>query len=141
MSLWSKLEPDAPSLGAILFVVALGHLTLFPKVADLDGFYHIGHAAAYVEGSILDTSLPWATQSVIRDHGADLWWGFHVLLTPFTTFEDPDVGIRLAAMMLTLLIGLTIFHVLRRHGVPAAGWWAAAFLIAVPNIFFRYLMV
>ena len=52
----------ALSVGAALFVVAAGHLSLFPKVADLDGFYHIGHAAAYLEGSLFDTSLPWATQ-------------------------------------------------------------------------------
>ena len=137
------MSPRASALpvGAILFVVALGHLTLFPKVADLDGFYHIGHASAYLEGSIFDTTLPWATRSVIRDQGADLWWGFHVVLTPFAMFEDPGVGIRLAAMVLTLLLGLTVYRVLRRHGVPEAGWWAAAFLIAVPNIFFRYLMV
>ena len=144
---WPQAAPrmspraSAPPIGGILFVVALGHLTLFPKVADLDGFYHIGHASAYVEGSIFDTTLPWATRSVIRDQGADLWWGFHVVLTPFAVFEDPGVGVRLAAMILTLLLGLTVYQVLRRHGVPEAAWWAAAFLIAVPNIFFRYLMV
>jgi len=141
VSPWAKLKPTGPAVGAICFVVALGHLTLFPKVADLDGFYHIGHAAAYLEGSVFDTTFPWATQSAIRDEGADLWWGFHVVLTPFAAFEDPAVGMRLAAIMLTLLIGLTVLVVLRRHGVPEAGWWAAAFLIAVPNIFFRYLMV
>jgi hypothetical protein len=129
------------SLGAVLVVVGAGHLSLFPRVADLDGFYHIGHAAAYLEGSVFDTSLPWATQSVIREHAADLWWGFHVLLTPFAVFDEPAVGIRLAAFILTLSLGLTALQVLVRHGVPNAGWWAAGFLVAVPNIFFRYLML
>ena len=129
------------SVSAIIFVAAVGHLTLYPKVADLDAFYHLGHAAAYASGSILDTSFPWATQSVIGQRGADLWWGFHVVLTPFTVFDDVAVGIRVAAGLLTMVLGLAVFRVLGRHGVPGAGWGAALFLIAVPNVFFRYLMV
>ena len=129
------------ALGAVLVVVVAGHLSLFPKIADLDGFYHIGHAKAYLEGSFFDTSLPWATQSVIGDRGADLWWGFHVLIAPFALFDDPAVGIRLAALALTTVLGLTVLTVLNRHEVPGAGWWTAGFLVAVPNLFLRYLMV
>lgn len=134
-------DPERRSLAALLLVVGVGHLSLFPKVADLDGFYHIGHTQAYLEGSFFDTSLPWATQSVIRDAGADLWWGFHVLLAPFALFDDPGVGIRLAAAALTLVLGLAVYRLLARHAVPHAAWWAAGFLVAVPNIFFRFLMV
>jgi len=132
---------SALSVGAIFFVVVLGHLTLFPNVADLDGFYHIGHARAYLEGSIFDPSLPWATRSIIRDLGGDLWWGFHILLLPFAAVGSVASSMRSAAALLTLSLGLTVFAVLRRHGIRDAGWWAALFLIAVPNIFFRYLMV
>jgi hypothetical protein len=134
-------RPSALSVIALLAVVALGHVMLFPRVGDLDGFYHIGHALAYLEGSILDPSLPWATYSIIGDYGADLWWGFHVLLLPFAALGDVAVGLRLAAVALTLGLGFTVFVVLRRHGVPLAGVWAALFLVAVPNIFFRHLMV
>lgn len=134
-------DAERRAIAALLLVVAVGHLTLFPKVADLDGFYHLGHAQAYLEGSFLDTSLPWATQSAIRDAGADLWWGFHVLLAPFALFDDPGVGVRVAAAALTLVLGVGVYRLLGRHGVPGAGWWAAGFLIAVPNVFFRFLMV
>jgi len=72
--------------------VVMVHLSLVPRVADLDSFYHIGHAAAYLDGSIFDTSLPWATQSVIADKGADLWWGFHMVLTPFAALGEPVWG-------------------------------------------------
>ena len=126
---------------AVLFVVVAGHLSLFPRVADLDGFYHVGHAAAYLEGSVLDTSLPWATRSAIGDYGADLWWGFHVLLLPFAAIGDVAWALRLSGATLTLGLGLTVLCVLRRHGVGLPGVWAALFLVAVPNVFFRYLMV
>ena len=42
-------------VGALVAVVLAGHLSLAPKVADLDSFYHLGHAAAYAEGSVLET--------------------------------------------------------------------------------------
>ena len=132
---------SALSVGALVFVIVAGHLSLAPKVADLDSFYHLGHAAAYGEGSIFDTSLPWATQSVIADYEADLWWGFHVVLLPFTAFGDVADGIRVAAVVLTLVLGLSMILIFRRHGVSGAGWWALLFMIAVPNVFYRYLMV
>jgi len=125
----------------MLAVVGFGHLSLIPNVADLDGFYHIGHALAYLEGSIFDPSLPWATRSVIGDVGGDLWWGFHMLLVPFAAIGGVALGMQLAAFSLTALLGVSMLCVLRRHGVEGAGWWAALFLIAVPNIFFRHLMV
>jgi hypothetical protein len=128
-------------LAAIALVIVLGHLTLFPKIADLDGFYHLGHAAAYAEGSPFDTSLPWATQSVIAERGADMWWGFHVLLIPFTAIDDVEWGVRAAALVLTIVLAATVYWIFRRHGVGGAGWWTVAFLVAVPNVLFRYLML
>lgn len=132
---------SALPLLAMITVVAAGHLSLFPRVADLDGFYHVGHALAYLEGSLLDTSLPWATQSIIGDISGDLWWGFHVLLLPFAALGGVEGGIRSAAVVLTLALGLCAYGVLRRHGIRGAGWWSALFLLAVPNIFYRHLMV
>ena len=126
---------------ALLAVAAAAHMSLLPRVADLDGLYHMGHALAYLEGSLLDTSLPWATQSVIADVGGDLWWGFHVLLLPFAGLAGIEAGSRLAAAALTLVLASTVFLVLRRHGVPGAGWWAVVFLVAVPNVLFRHLML
>lgn len=126
---------------AALAVVVLGHLSLAPNVADLDGFYHLGHALAYLEGSVLDTSLPWATRSVIADVGGDLWWGFHVLMLPFAFLGSVPLGLRIAGVAATLVLASTMGWVLHRHRVPGAGWWTALFLIAVPNLFFRYLMV
>lgn len=126
--------------GALALVVLAAHLSLFPKIADLDAFYHIGHAAAYAEGSIFDTSFPWATQSVIADYGADLWWGFHVALVPLA-IGGVEWGIRIGALTLTVLLAGTFFHVARRHGAPQALWWTVAFLVAVPNVLFREIML
>lgn len=136
-----KDRASAPQLAVVLAVVALGHLSLIPNVADLDGFYHVGHALAYLESSLLDPSMPWATRSIIGDLGGDLWWGFHVLLMPFAAPGNVPVAMQAAAIALTATLGLSMMRLLTRHGIQHAGWWAALSLIAVPNVFFRYLMV
>jgi len=117
------------------------HLSLVPQVADLDSFYHLGHAAAYLEGSLFDTSLPWATQSIIADKGADLWWGFHVVLVPFAALGDPSTAIRIAAILGTLTLCVALWYLLARHGVENRALWVMLVLVAVPNVLFRYLMV
>lgn len=126
---------------AVGAVIVAGHLSLFPRVADLDGFYHIGHALAYLEGSPFDTSLPWATRSIIGDVGGDLWWGFHMLLLPFAALASVEAGLRGSAFVFTAVLGFSTYWVMRRHDISGAGWWAALFLVAVPNIFYRHLMV
>ncbi len=133
----------APTLPGILVFLAVlaAHAALFPKIADLDAFYHLGHAWAYAEGSIFDTSFPWATQSVITDRGADLWWGFHVLLTPFTALGSVEWGIRIAALLLTFLLVGGFHAALRRYSVSGAAWWTLAFFLAVPNVLFREVML
>jgi hypothetical protein len=126
---------------AVLAVVVAAHLSLAPRVAALDAFYHVGHAAHYLETSILDVAFPWGTQSAIAEHGADLWWGFHVFLVPFAALGDPATAIRFAGFALTLLLAGTVHSVLRRHGLGNEGWWTAAFLVAVPNVLYRFVMV
>jgi hypothetical protein len=132
----------ASTLPACVLALAVlaAHLSLYPKVADLDSFYHLGHAAAYAEGSIFDTAFPWATQSVVADQGADLWWGFHVLLLPLA-LGGVAWGIRVGAFALTVLIVATFAYVARRHGAVHSVWWTVAFFVAVPNVLFREVML
>ncbi len=129
------------SLIGLAVVVVTSHLMVLPKLASLDGFYHIGHAARYLESGPLDTSFPWATQSVIRTLGADLWWGFHVILMPFAAMGDPGLAAALAALILTAVLAATLYGVLKRAGVRWAGWWAAAGMVAVPNVLYRWVML
>jgi hypothetical protein len=136
-----KDRASALQLLLVLGVVALGHASLLPNVADLDGFYHVGHAGAYLQGSLLDTSLPWASRSIIARIGGDLWWGFHVLLLPAAALFDVPTAMQVSSVMLTAGLALTMLALLRRHGVRYAGLWAALFLLAVPNVFYRYVMV
>ncbi|MCG6956979.1 MAG: hypothetical protein LJF04_13395 [Gemmatimonadetes bacterium] len=128
-------------LATVIGVIIAAHLSLAPRIAGVDAFYHLGHAAAYVHRGLFDTSFPWATQSVIGDLGADIWWGLHMVLVPFTVLGDVATQIRVAALVFTSALAASVWWMLRRHAVPGAGWWTALFLVAVPNVLFRYLMV
>jgi hypothetical protein len=126
---------------AVLAVVVAAHLSLVPRLASVDAFYHLGHAAQYRHAGLFDTSFPWATASIIGDLGGDLWWGFHMVLLPFTWFSNVTDGIRVAGLVFTLVLAATVWWTLRRHSVSGAGWWTVVFLVAVPNVLYRYLMV
>jgi hypothetical protein len=132
-------EPLLPA-AAVIGLILAAHLSLAPGIADADSFYHLGHAAQYADQGLFDTSFPWATQSVIADLGADLWWGFHVSLVPFAT-GDVASGIRVAAFLFTVILAGAVWWLLRRHRLPGPGWWTLLFLAAVPNVLYRYLMV
>ncbi len=136
-----KKSPAVASAAGLVGTVLAVHLALLPRIAGPDAFYHMGHARLYLHRGLFDTSFPWATQSLIRDMGADLWWGFHMALLPFALIPDVAMGIRIAALTLTFLFAGTAFWVLRRHRVPGAAWWAVGLLVAVPNVLFRLVMV
>lgn len=141
-------DPGAPSrrqglrdLALLAALVAAVHLTLFPRLASLDAFYHMGHAAHYLDAGPFDAAFPWATQSVIGAVGADLWWGFHVVLIPFALLGDPALGGAAAAVVLTGVLALTVHRILAAFAVAAPGIWTALFLVAVPNVLYRFSMV
>jgi len=128
-------------LMTVIGVILAAHLSLAPRIVGVDAFYHIGHAAVYAHRGLFDTSFPWVTQSVIGDLGADLWWGLHVVLVPFTVLGDVATQIRVAAVVFTSGLAAAVWWMLRRHAVRGAGWWTALLLVAVPNVLFRLVMV
>lgn len=130
-------------LFSILALIALGvffHLQT-PTIADPDGLYHFRHADLYRTNGIFDSSFPWTQYSAIKVLGADLWYGFHLLLIPFTFFANSIFGVRIASLALTILLLLAFAWVLRRHNLAPGWFWAIFFFIGIPNVLFQYLML
>ncbi len=125
----------------ILAAVLVFHLLLAPKVADVDAFYHVGHAAHYLASGPFDTAFPWTAFSIVGTENADMWWGFHLALIPFALFRDIAVGIGVAGMVLTTVLLGGVHWIARRHRLVADGVWPLLFLVAVPNVLYRYVMV
>jgi len=129
------------ALAGVLIVVLAAHLLLAPYIADLDSFYHLGHAAQYAATSPFDSAFPWARFSAIRDLGADLWWGFHLLLLPFTAFAELADGIRVAGVVLSAVLLSGVLWISQRHRFIAPWLWPILFFVAVPSVLYRYVMV
>lgn len=125
----------------ILAAVFVFHLLLAPRVADVDAFYHVGHAAHYVETSPFNTGFPWTAFSVVGVEGSDMWWGFHLALMPFALFADIARGIGAAGMVLSTVLLGTFAWIAGRHRLVAQAVWPVLLFIAVPNVLFRYVMV
>ena len=136
-----RTPTSAIALIGVIAAALAAHAMLLPRIASLDSFYHMGHATRYATHGAFDTSFPWARFSAVGDVGADLWWGFHVLLMPFAVLGDPAMGIRVAGVVLTVTLLAGVLVVCVRHGFEAAWLWPLLFFAAVPNVMYRFVMV
>ena len=124
-------------LGSALLVAIFLHLSS-DKFPDPDVFYHFRHAEIYGEagaGGIFRTDFPWVHYSVISRLSSDLWYGFHLILVPFTWFGDSVLGMQLAGIFVTFAF-LVLCYVAywNLHIRPALFWpffllFSSAFLL------------
>ena len=131
---------SAAGLSLVALLLAFQRL-VFPRVTDPDAFYHVGHAARYLEAGPFDSAFPWTAWSAIGEAGADLWYGLHLLLLPFAGVDDPAVAIRIAAVVLAVAGVACVARVARTERWIVGPIWPVLFLIAVPNVLYRYLSV
>jgi len=127
----------------ILVFIALGALYHFgyPNINDGDSFYHIRHAEIYRTNGLLNSSLPWASASVIKTYASDIWYGFHILLIPFTYAANLVTGIRWAGLFLTAF-SLSIFYlVIKKLGVRFPFFWSLLLTFSSADMLFRLAMM
>jgi hypothetical protein len=96
------------AIGAAVYV----HL-LSETIPSRDTLYHLRHASLYVSRGIFMQEFPWAAYSIINSLSSDIWYGFHLLLIPFTFIHDPLLQIRITGIFL-LAAGLLIFYLAMR---------------------------
>jgi hypothetical protein len=126
----------------VLFAVALAaylHLTL-PGVPDRDALYHFRHAALYREFGPLMSAFPWTQYSVVSRIGADIWYGFHLLLTPFTLDPDPVRGVKLAGAFDLAAMLVLVYAAGRLLRARLAPLWPLMALTFAPYLLYRLLM-
>ena len=123
-----------------LIVSALLHFSS-DKFADPDGFYHFRHAALYGEGNLFSSAFPWIPFSVIGKYSADIWYGFHIFLIPFTWIGDPVLAMRLAGVVLTWAFLLTIYRACVKLDLKPAWLWPFALLVSSAFLLHRVTML
>lgn len=129
-------------IGAIILFVVVSIILQFssPNIADPDGFYHIRHADIYKTQGLFDSSFPWTQFSVIKKYGADIWYGFHIFLIPFTYFKDLVFGIKVAGVFVTLATLLSFWWALKRLEVVWPWLWPILLVTASPDLMYRLTM-
>ncbi|MBI2627136.1 MAG: hypothetical protein HYW77_02740 [Parcubacteria group bacterium] len=111
-----------------------------PDIYDPDSFYHIRHSQIYGEKSIFYSDFPWAQYSIIKDLKADLWYGFHIFLLPFTYFSDLGLGIKVAGFFITLFVLGSFYFALRNLNISLPWLWSSFFVFSSPMILYRMAM-
>ncbi len=138
-NLFSKYSKTL-AVGTIFLLLAVIFQFSSPNIPDPDSFYHLRHAEIYKEQGIFTTDFPWVQYSVISQLKSDLWYGFHILLIPFT-YLNPITDIKIAGIFLTALALFIFYLVLKRHSVPWPFLWTIFLFVSSPNTLNRLLMV
>ena len=110
------------------------------KILDPDSFYHIRHAWLYRTEGLFNSVFPWVQFSVIKDFASDIWYGFHILLIPFTLFPDLIFGVRLSAVLFSAASLLFIYIGLKKMRVWIPLFWSLLLYFSAPDFLFRINM-
>lgn len=110
------------------------------NIFDPDSFYHIRHAWLYQTQGIFDSSFPWTQFSAIRERGADLWYGFHIFLMPFTYVDDLAAGIKVAGFTITFLVLSSLYFAFRNLKIKFSFYWPLLFLFSSGETIWRTVM-
>lgn len=118
-------KPSYAQTASVLLLIALPFILHFSLISfpEADAFYHLRHASIYVEKGPFYQEFPWHTQSVIGDKGADIWYGFHILLIPFTFIADPMLSLRVASACVLIFLLLAVYWVARTERWPMPVLW------------------
>lgn len=106
-----------------------------------DGYRHIKQAwlirTQGIEKAVRGFS--WLECSILKDHPGDPWFGFHLLLYPFT-FGDLTFGAKLSSVFFVAILFLAFFWLLRRFRVRYALFWTLSLLFVTDYFNGRLLL-
>jgi hypothetical protein len=114
------------------------------KFPDPDVFYHFRHAEIYGDGGaggIFRTDFPWVHYSVISRLSSDLWYGFHLILVPFTWLGDSILGMQLAGIFVTFTFLLLCYVAYWQLRVSPALFWPFFLLFSSAYLLHRLGML
>jgi len=138
----ARAQPAAPQIrearremagriSAIVFVFLALSIAVFlhfsiDKFPDTDVFYHFRHAEIYGNAGaagIIRTDFPWLRYSAVGRFSSDLWYGFHLLIIPFTLGRDAIFGMKLAGIFMTFAVLILFFTACLYLKIKHALFW------------------
>ncbi|PIR66888.1 MAG: hypothetical protein COU51_01485, partial [Parcubacteria group bacterium CG10_big_fil_rev_8_21_14_0_10_36_14] len=126
---------------AIFLIFSTLIILITNKVFGFDSLYHIKHALLYQQNGLLDTSFPYVSASTITEYGADIWYGFHLILIPFTFIGGPLLSVKIATIFLATLFLASFFWLLKSINIKYPFFWTVVLLFSSADFLFRIFMV
>jgi len=125
----------------IFFGIFLKIQFSFPNIVGGDGYYHIKQAwlirTEGIKKAVREFSF--LQCSIFKEYPGDIWFGFHLLLYPFTFF-DLIFGAKLSSAFFASILLLGFFWVFKKFKIKYPFFWTI-FLFLVTNHFnFRLLL-
>jgi hypothetical protein len=110
------------------FVIALSAAAIavfsFEGIGEFDSWWHMRRASLYLSQGITKSGFPCLPYSIADRCHSDVWYGFHLLISPFSLVHDPILQMKLAATFL-LSASLVIMCLgIRRLGIGNAWAWS-----------------
>lgn len=99
-----------------------------------DGFYHIKYSSMLRNRGLI-ISAPWLI--FWKEKFADTHFLYHILLVPFTFFDDTIFGLKLATALFASLVPTTFYWLLSKNRVKHAFYWTTILLGASGLFMFR----
>lgn len=115
--------------------------SLSPNFFEGDSLFYLRLAWLYRTRGFLDVQFPWLPYSAIHEFSSSLWYGFGMLLIPFTAFEDPVRGIKVAGVLFSSVALWIYYLAARRSRFRMALLWPCLLFFSAPNVLALFLMV
>jgi hypothetical protein len=130
------------SLSAIVIFTAIFSILLIQqKVRGVDSYFHIRYAWIIRTQGIFNTQFPYLPFSSLSKYNADLWYGFHLLLIPFTYYEDLFVGMQVATAVIATTGLLLCWLCFKRLHIWFPFFWSVVLFIGTGSNIHRFLMM
>ncbi len=130
-----RLRHKALLAAALAAAVSLTSASGIVGLGDTDPYRHLAYARLLWQSGFKLRGHPFLPFTLLGETGVDLWWGFHLLLIPFTFFGTLW-GARLAAAAISAVVAGTLAVLLRRLGQPQ-GWLFALAPFAFSPMFLQ----
>ena len=120
-----KIKIGIEGAAVYLVIAALFSFLQFqtPYLPEVDSYYHIKMAYLMRTQHWVWHTFPWAQFSLWKDSFSDGCFLFHVLLTPFTFFNDLAFGGKFAISVLSAASLTSLYLVMRLSGVRYVTYW------------------
>jgi len=107
------------------------------NISDFDAFYHLGHARVYAERGLFTKAFPWVVYSIVSRCSSDIWYGFHLLLVPFSLIQNPLLHIKAGGIFLLVLLLLLFYFAMRRSQLAYPYLWPFMLLFSADGMMWR----